>query len=82
MANIPKNYWSEFSTKLMYVEETFMSDDTNLKIIKSFIQERFLKIEKRKTYFYTNQIFYHSQILNYNDCLYRYLGEYEFVFRQ
>ena len=64
----------------LYVEEQFMSDNENLKIIESYIQEGFVKVENRKTYFNTSQIYYHSQLLNYNDCLYRHQEVFEYAF--
>ncbi len=64
----------------MYVEDSFMRDETNLKIIERYVKNGFLKIENRKTHFNKKQVFYHSQILNYNDCLYRYQELYEYAF--
>ena len=64
----------------LYVEEQFMSDNENLKIIESYIQEGFLKVENRKTYFNTSQIYYHSELINHHDCLYRYREVFEFAF--
>ena len=64
----------------LYVEEKFMSDNVNLQIIESYVQEGFVRLEYRKTYFNSKQVYYHSQVLNYNDCLYRYQEIYEFAF--
>ena len=55
----------------MYVEETFIGDSQNKEITQPHVEEGFLKIEFRKIYFNSTQIYYHSQTLNYNDCLYR-----------
>ncbi len=63
------------------MEEQFMSDNENLKIIESYIQEGFLKVKNRKTYFNTSlQIYYHSELINHHDCLYRYREVFEFAF--
>ncbi len=35
----------------MYVEETFISDNENQKIIKGFVEEGFLRVDYFKTYF-------------------------------
>ncbi len=64
----------------MYVDESFMSHDANLQIIESYVNEGLLRIEKRQTYFNGTQIYYHSQMLNYHDCLYRFQEVYEFAF--
>ncbi len=65
----------------MYVEESFLSYDENVQIIKSYVQEGFVKIVERKTFLNSTQIYHgNSQVLNYNDCLYRNLGVYEFAF--
>ena len=62
----------------MYVEETFLNDNENQKIIKDFIGKG-LQVDYRKTYFNSTQIYYYSQFLIYNDCLYRYQGVYEYA---
>ena len=64
----------------MYVEDTFMNDSQNLETIKTYIEEDFLKLEFRKTYFNSSQVYYYSQVLNYNDCLYRYQSIFSFAF--
>ncbi len=63
----------------MYVEETFVSDNENKRIIKGFVEEGFLRVEYRKTYFNSTQIYPYSHPLSNNDCLYRYQGVYEYV---
>ncbi len=62
----------------MYVEETFLNDNENQKIIKDFVGKG-LQVDYRKTYFNSTQIYYYSQFLIYNDCLYRYQGVYEYA---
>ena len=63
----------------MYVEETFTSENESLRIIKGFVEEGFLRVDYRKTYFDSTQIYYHSQLLLNHDCLYRYQGVYEYA---
>ena len=63
----------------MYVEETFISENESLRIVKGFVEEGFLRVDYFKTYFNSTQIYYHSQILLNHDCLYRYQGVYEYA---
>ena len=48
--------------------------------VKSAIEEGFLTVDIWPRWFSMWQIFYHSQLLAYQDCLYRFLGSYEYVF--
>ena len=51
----------------MYVDDTFMNDTENPTIIKGFVEEGFLQVDYRKTYFNKTQITYSSQILSSHD---------------
>ena len=48
--------------------------------VKSAIDEGFLTVDIWPRWFSMWQIFYHSQLLAYHDCLYRFLGSYEYLF--
>ncbi|XP_064383577.1 uncharacterized protein LOC135332158 [Halichondria panicea] len=63
----------------MYVEETFIIENESLRIVKGFVEDGFLRVDYRKTYFNSTQIYYHSQLLLNHDCLYRYQGVYEYA---
>ena len=63
----------------MYVEDKFIEDSQNKEITQPYVEEEFLKIEFRKTYFNSTQIYYHSQTLNYNDCLYRHQNTHQYA---
>ena len=63
----------------MYVEEEFIGNSQNMEITQPHVEEGFLKMEYRKTYFNYTQIYYHSQTLNYNDCLYRHQNTHQYA---
>ena len=63
----------------MYVEDKFIGDSQNKEITQPHVEEGFLKIQFRKTYFNSTQIYYHSQTLNYNDCLYRHQNTHQYA---
>ena len=63
----------------LYVEEKFIADSQNMEITQPHIEKGFLKIEYRKTYFNSTQIYYNSQTLNYNDCLYRHQHTHQYA---
>ena len=63
----------------LYAEEEFSGDSQNMETIQTYVEEGFLKIEYRKTYFNSTQIYYHSQTLNYNDCLYRHQNTHQYA---
>ena len=48
--------------------------------VKGAIEEGFLTVDIWPRWFSMWQIYYHSQLLAYQDCLYRFLGSYEYVF--
>ncbi len=63
----------------MYIDDTFMNVTENPTIIKGFVEEGFLRVDYRKTYFNETQINRYSQHLSNHDCLYRYQGVYEYA---
>ena len=63
----------------MYVEDKFIGDSQNKESTQPHVEKGFLKIEYRKTYFNSTQIYYHSQTLNYNDCLYRHQNTHQYA---
>ena len=48
-------------------------------VIKA-LEEGFLTIDIWPKWFSSSQIYYHSQILAYEDCVYRFQGTYDFIF--
>ena len=59
------------------VHESGALDDPT---VKKAIEEGFLSVDIWYKWFSAAQIFDHSQILAYNDCLYRFQGTYDYVF--
>lgn len=61
------------------VDDQCMNEIRNLRTFQQYSEDGFLKIQYYKTIFSSTQVFYHSQVLKYHDCLYRHQNSYEYA---
>ena len=67
---------------IQMIAEPSINDSGALKdpSVKKAIDEGFLAVDIWHKWFSSAQIYYHSQLLAYEDCLYRFLGTYDYLF--